>query len=144
MTSSPSSINFDSPSSINNFNTLQCNNKSISLQQCKIENQQQNQLLQQQQQQQKQQQQQQQQQQQITFTRTPSRTSWSHISTPESLEWDIDEEQQKQLRVEDDNLDHETLELLHEIELLKNKVLNETGSGLIDDKFEMNWKNDSS
>lgn len=59
-----------------------------------------------------------------------SKNSWSHISTPESLEWDIDEDQQQRLNVEDDMLDHETLQLLHEIELLKNKVLEETGSGL--------------
>ncbi|XP_053958525.1 uncharacterized protein LOC128863416 [Anastrepha ludens] len=69
-----------------------------------------------------------------SFTRTsPSHNSWSHISTPESLEWDQDEEQQRQLRVEDDNLDHETLELLHQIEQLKNRVLDETGDGLFDD-----------
>nr|XP_036215924.1 uncharacterized protein LOC106621900 [Bactrocera oleae] len=69
-----------------------------------------------------------------SFTRTcSSHNSWSHISTPESLEWDQDEEQQRQLRVEDDNLDDETLELLHQIEQLKNRVLDETGDGLYDD-----------
>ncbi|XP_050318707.1 uncharacterized protein LOC126752150 [Bactrocera neohumeralis] len=68
-----------------------------------------------------------------SFTRTSSsHNSWSHISTPESLEWDQDEEQQRQLRVEDDNLDDETLELLHQIEQLKNRVLDETGDGLYD------------
>ncbi|XP_055852522.1 uncharacterized protein LOC129916543 [Episyrphus balteatus] len=82
--------------------------------------------------------QQQQQQQQQNFTRTSSRTSWSHISTPESLEWDIDEEQTNQMRLEDDNLDHETLELLHQIEMLKNKVLNETGDGLDGIEFPNN------
>ncbi|XP_037959154.1 uncharacterized protein LOC119688553 [Teleopsis dalmanni] len=65
-----------------------------------------------------------------SFTRTSSHNSWSHISTPESMEWDIDEEQQRQLHVEDDRLDHETLQLLHQIEQLKNQVLNETGDGL--------------
>lgn len=59
--------------------------------------------------------------------RTSSRNSWSHISTPESLEWDVDEEQRDKLFTEDDNLDHETLQLLHEIEFLKNQVLSETG-----------------
>ena len=66
-----------------------------------------------------------------SFTRTSSHNSWSHISTPESLEWDVDEEQQQQqqLRMEDDGLDHETLKLLHQIEQLKNRVLYETGDG---------------
>ncbi|XP_030376668.1 putative mediator of RNA polymerase II transcription subunit 26 [Scaptodrosophila lebanonensis] len=61
-----------------------------------------------------------------------TQNSWSHISTPESLEWDIDaeQEQQRQLRLEDDNLDDETLKLLHQIEQLKNHVLQETGDGL--------------
>ncbi|XP_055907464.1 uncharacterized protein LOC129942509 [Eupeodes corollae] len=83
-------------------------------------------------------QQQHQQQQQSNFTRTSSRTSWSHISTPESLEWDIDEDQTNRMRLEDDNLDHETLELLHQIEMLKNKVLNETGDGLDGIEFPSN------
>ncbi|XP_067625174.1 putative uncharacterized protein DDB_G0271606 [Eurosta solidaginis] len=70
-----------------------------------------------------------------SFTRSfSSQNSWSHISTPESLEWDQDEEQQRQLRVEDDNLDHQTLELLHQIEQLKNRVLDETGDGLFDNE----------
>lgn len=61
-----------------------------------------------------------------------TQNSWSHISTPESLEWDIDaeQEQQRQLRQEDDNLDDETLKLLHQIEQLKHHVLQETGDGL--------------
>lgn len=61
-----------------------------------------------------------------------TQNSWSHISTPESLEWDIDaeHEQQRQLRQEDDNLDEETLKLLHQIEQLKHHVLQETGDGL--------------
>lgn len=67
-----------------------------------------------------------------SITRNSSHNSWSHISTPESLEWDIDEEQQQQLRMEDDGLDHETLKLLHQIEQLKNQVLYETGEGLYD------------
>ncbi|XP_017033708.1 uncharacterized protein [Drosophila kikkawai] len=71
-----------------------------------------------------------------SFTRTSlcssTQNSWSHISTPESLEWDVDEEreQQRQLRLEDDNLDDETLKLLYEIEQLKHHVLQETGEGL--------------
>ncbi|XP_064553437.1 uncharacterized protein LOC135438848 [Drosophila montana] len=71
-----------------------------------------------------------------SFTRTSccssTQNSWSHISTPESLEWDIDaeQEQQRQLRQEDDNLDEETLKLLHQIEQLKHHVLQETGDGL--------------
>lgn len=67
-----------------------------------------------------------------SITRNSSHNSWSHISTPESLEWDVDEEQQRQMRVEDDGLDHETLKLLHQIEQLKNRVLYETGEGLYD------------
>ncbi|XP_033160640.1 uncharacterized protein LOC117141335 isoform X2 [Drosophila mauritiana] len=61
-----------------------------------------------------------------------TQNSWSHISTPESLEWDVDEEreQQRQLRQEDDNLDDRTLKLLHQIEQLKHHVLQETGDGL--------------
>ncbi|KAH8400537.1 hypothetical protein KR222_003324 [Zaprionus bogoriensis] len=71
-----------------------------------------------------------------SFTRTSccssTQNSWSHISTPESLEWDIDaeHEQQRQLRQEDDNLDDETLKLLHQIEQLKHHVLQETGDCL--------------
>ncbi|EDV31503.1 uncharacterized protein Dana_GF14520, isoform A [Drosophila ananassae] len=61
-----------------------------------------------------------------------TQNSWSHISTPESLEWDVDEErkQQGQLRMEDDNLDEETLKLLDQIEQLKHHVLLETGDAL--------------
>lgn len=55
-----------------------------------------------------------------------SNTSWSHISTPDSLEWDVHEDDQK-LKSEDDLLDQETVELLDEIEWLKNRALNETG-----------------
>ncbi|XP_061386873.1 uncharacterized protein LOC133321817 [Musca vetustissima] len=73
---------------------------------------------------------------QRSITRNSSHNSWSHISTPESLEWDVDEEQQRQLHVEDDNLDHETLKLLHQIEQLKNRVLYETGEGLYADPEE--------
>lgn len=60
-----------------------------------------------------------------------SRTSWSHISTPESLEWDVNEEENK-FKSEEDLLDNETIELLHEIEWLKNRALNETGENLRD------------
>ncbi|XP_055642479.1 uncharacterized protein LOC129779194 [Toxorhynchites rutilus septentrionalis] len=60
-----------------------------------------------------------------------SYASSSHISTPEdSLEWDID--QDRQLKSENESLDLETKELLMEIELLKNRVLNETGASLKD------------
>lgn len=55
-----------------------------------------------------------------------SNTSWSHISTPESLEWDVHEDDQK-FKSEEDLLDQETMELLQEIEWLKNRALNETG-----------------
>ncbi|XP_017096954.2 uncharacterized protein [Drosophila bipectinata] len=71
-----------------------------------------------------------------SFTHTSccssTQNSWSHISTPESLEWDVDEErrQQGQLRTEDDNLDEETLKLLDQIEQLKHHVLLETGEAL--------------
>lgn len=60
-----------------------------------------------------------------------SRTSWSHISTPESLEWDVNEDEHK-FKSEEDLLDNETIELLHEIEWLKNRALNETGENLRD------------
>lgn len=51
----------------------------------------------------------------------------SHRSTPDSLEWD---QHQDHLKSDVDSLDFETKELLNEIELLKNRVLSETGSGL--------------
>ncbi|XP_037041878.1 uncharacterized protein LOC119078452 [Bradysia coprophila] len=60
-----------------------------------------------------------------------SRTSWSHISTPESLEWDVNEDEHK-FKSEEDLLDNETIELLQEIEWLKNRALNETGENLRD------------
>ena len=63
-------------------------------------------------------------------------TSWSHISTPDSLEWDIDQEQE--IKSEDDSLDHETRELLYEIEQLKNRVLSETGPNLEDNDIMPN------
>lgn len=63
--------------------------------------------------------------------RTSSRSSWSHISTPDSLEWDVNGDEQ-QYKSEDDLLDNETMELLHEIEWLKNRALNETGETLRD------------
>lgn len=58
--------------------------------------------------------------------RPKSHNSWSHISTPDSLEWDVHEDDQK-FKSEEDLLDHETMELLHEIEWLKNRALDETG-----------------
>lgn len=61
-------------------------------------------------------------------SRSMSRSSWSHRSTPDSLEWDTHEDDQK-LKSEDDALDLETIELLQEIEWLKNRALNETSDG---------------
>lgn len=54
-----------------------------------------------------------------------SNSSWSHISTPDSLEWDVQEDDRK-FRSEEDSLDRETVELLNEIEWLKNRALLET------------------
>lgn len=61
-------------------------------------------------------------------SRSISRSSWSHRSTPDSLEWDTHEDDHK-LKSEDDALDLETIELLQEIEWLKNRALNETSDG---------------
>lgn len=63
--------------------------------------------------------------------KTSSIPTWSHISTPESLEWDGNDDEQK-FKSEEDLLDNETIELLHEIEWLKNRALNETGENLRD------------
>lgn len=52
--------------------------------------------------------------------------NWSHTSTPDSLEWDTHEDDQK-FKSEEDSLDQETVELLNEIEWLKNRALIETG-----------------
>lgn len=52
--------------------------------------------------------------------------SWSHTSTPDSLEWDVHADDQK-FKSEEDSLDQETVELLNEIEWLKNRALIETG-----------------
>ncbi|XP_017048408.1 uncharacterized protein LOC108093016 isoform X2 [Drosophila ficusphila] len=60
-------------------------------------------------------------------SRSSRQNSWSHMSTPESLEWDVDEHQ---LRLEDDSIDDGTLKLLHQIEQLKHHVLQETGGGI--------------
>lgn len=65
--------------------------------------------------------------------RSKSNNSWSHISTPDSLEWDVHEDDQK-FKSEEDLLDHETMELLHEIEWLKNRALDETGE-------HIHWEN---
>lgn len=67
--------------------------------------------------------------------RSTSRTSWSHISTPDSLEWDVQEDYQK-FKSEEDSLDFDTMELLQEIEWLKNRVLSETGEGVNSDNQE--------
>lgn len=65
--------------------------------------------------------------------RKPSSRSWSHISTPESLEWDVNDDEHN-FKSEEDLLDNETIELLHEIEWLKNRALNETGENLRDSR----------
>lgn len=67
--------------------------------------------------------------------RSKSNNSWSHISTPDSLEWDLHEDDQK-FKSEDDLLDHETLDLLNEIEWLKNRALHETGEHTHSDSRE--------
>lgn len=59
-------------------------------------------------------------------TKFKSNNSWSHISTPESLEWDVHDDDSK-FKSEDDLMDRETMELLNEIEWLKNRALVETG-----------------
>lgn len=70
------------------------------------------------------------------YVRRPkSNNSWSHISTPDSLEWDVHEDERK-FKSEEDLLDHETMELLHEIEWLKNRALEETG-----DQMQSQWEN---
>lgn len=63
--------------------------------------------------------------------RITSKSSWSHISTPDSLEWDANVDD-NQLKSEEDFFDNETMELLQEIEWLKNRALNETGENLRD------------
>lgn len=62
---------------------------------------------------------------------SPSKASWSHISTPDSLEWDVNDHD-NELKTEEDFFDNETMELLQEIEWLKNRALNETGENLRD------------
>lgn len=57
---------------------------------------------------------------------TKNNSSWSHISTPDSLEWDVQDDDRK-FKSEEDSLDRETVELLNEIEWLKNRALLETG-----------------
>lgn len=61
--------------------------------------------------------------------------TWSHISTPESLEWDVHEDDQK-FKSEEDLLDQETIDLLQEIERLKNRALDETGDHQWTDEIE--------
>lgn len=58
--------------------------------------------------------------------RPTSKTSGSHISTPDSLEWDVQEEEQTYKSETEDSLDIQTMELLQEIEWLKNRALDET------------------
>lgn len=52
--------------------------------------------------------------------------NWSHTSTPDSLEWDTHDDERK-FKSEEDSLDQETVDLLNEIEWLKNQALIETG-----------------
>lgn len=53
--------------------------------------------------------------------------NWSHISTPDSMEWDVVTEDNR-LKSEDcDSVDQDTRDLLFEIEQLKNRALEETG-----------------
>lgn len=55
------------------------------------------------------------------------RKCWSHISTPDSMEWDVVTEDNR-LKSEDcDSVDQDTRDLLFEIEQLKNRALQETG-----------------
>lgn len=68
--------------------------------------------------------------------KTKSNNSWSHISTPDSLEWDVHEDDEK-FKSEEDSLDRETVELLNEIEWLKNRALIETG----DEQWNKNQEN---
>lgn len=62
--------------------------------------------------------------------RNTSRSSsdhWSHRSTPDSLEWDVNEADHQRFQSNEDLLDTDTMELLQEIEWLKNRALSETG-----------------
>lgn len=61
-----------------------------------------------------------------TTIKLKKNTNWSHTSTPDSLEWDVHEDDHK-FKSEEDSLDQETVELLNEIEWLKNRALIETG-----------------
>lgn len=67
----------------------------------------------------------------VTSTRrNTSRASsdhWSHRSTPDSLEWDVNEADHERFQSNEDLLDTDTMELLQEIEWLKNRALSETG-----------------
>ena len=58
--------------------------------------------------------------------KSKANTNWSHTSTPDSLEWDTHEDERK-FKSEEDSLDQETVDLLNEIEWLKNRALIETG-----------------
>lgn len=66
-----------------------------------------------------------------TGRKTESRASgsdhWSHRSTPDSLEWDVNEADHERFQSNEDLLDTDTMELLQEIEWLKNRALSETG-----------------
>lgn len=65
--------------------------------------------------------------------------NFSHTSTPDSLEWDVHEDDHK-FKSEEDSLDQETVELLNEIEWLKNRALIETG----DTQWNTNTHHDES
>lgn len=53
--------------------------------------------------------------------------SWSHISTPDSMEWDVADDDNQLKSEECDSVDLDTRDLLFEIEQLKNRALRETG-----------------
>lgn len=65
--------------------------------------------------------------------KSKSNKNWSHTSTPDSLEWDTHDDDERKFKSEEDSLDRETVDLLNEIEWLKNRALVETG--------DTQWKN---
>lgn len=71
-------------------------------------------------------------------SKTKPNTNWSHTSTPDSLEWDTHEDERK-FKSEEDSLDQETVELLNEIEWLKNQALIETGDTQWNSKQANSW-----
>lgn len=59
-------------------------------------------------------------------SKTTKNQNLSYTSTPDSLEWDVHDDD-RVLKSEEDSLDQETVDLLNEIEWLKNRALFETG-----------------